>query len=275
MVGSMITEQLKKSGDIGFHLSARFDERLVVRNSRQNMIWGPEEREPRVMPLVAGRDFQAMLLCEENAYKVAINGKHFVEFLHRVPYSCCGVLNIDGQVNIDRIEVRREMRYIPHQNPVPVVNPNLPNFPPIYNPSLPFHQRFSEGLRPGFMVYISGRLTQSPDRFNIDFLSESPKDRDIAFHVSARMKDSLVVRNSYQRGRWAEEERQIPHFPFYAGVNFDLIIRVETTRYMMAVNGQHFIQFEHRFPPNFVNGMAISGDAVIASVRFAQEVSHQ
>ena len=275
MVGSMITEQLKRSGDIGFHFSVRFNERLVVRNSRQNNVWGPEEREPRVMPFVAGRDFEAMILCEESAYKVAVNGKHFIEFLHRVPLSCCGVVNIDGHVEVDRIECRREMRYVPYNNPLPVLNPNLPNFPPIYNPSLPFHQKFTQGLNPGFMVYISGRLTHSPDRFSIDFLSETPSDKDIAFHISVRMKDSVVVRNSYQRRRWNEEERQIPHFPFYAGVNFDLIIRVETHRYMMAVNGQHFIEFNHRFPPNFVNGLAISGDAIIASVRFAQEVGRQ
>ena len=267
-MGSVITEQLKTSGDIALHLNPRFDDRMVVRNSRHKMVWGPEEREPRVMPFIAGREFEAMILCEESGYKIAINGQHFVEFLHRIPLSCCGVLNIDGTIEISRIEFRREMRYIPPQNPVPVVNPSVA-LQPIFNPPLPFHQKFSEGLRNGFMIYISGRLHQSPDRFSIDLLSTTLSHNDIAFHLNIRVRDSMVVRNCYQSGKWGEEERQIPHFPFYAGVNFDLIIRVETNQYLIAVNGQHFLQFKHRIPHNFVNGMNINGDVVITSIRFS------
>lgn len=266
MVGSVISEQMKRSGDIGFHFNPRFDEQTVIRNNRRNNVWGPEERDPKAMPFVCGQHFQLMILVTEQSYKVAVNGKHFIDFEHRIPVSCVGVLNINGNIEMDSIELRRENRYRPQTLPVQSVN----CFTPVYNPPLPYHQIFPEGLREGIMVYVSGRLNSSPDRFAIDFCSGTEPFNDIAFHFNVRMRESVIVRNTKQSDNWGPEERQIPNFPFAAGVNFDMIFRVESNRFMVAVNGQHLIQYLHRIPIQSVNAFSISGDVIIASIRFSQ-----
>jgi galectin-9 len=275
MVGSVISEQLKQSGDIALHFNPRFDTNLVVRNSRQNGRWGPEEREPQVMPYAAGRDFETMLLIEADGFKVAVNGRHFCQFPHRIPLSCVGVLSIEGSVEVERIEYRREMKYTA---PIVVASPAAPMpvlvsrvLGPIHNPPLPFRHAFGESLRPSQMIYISGRLTNSADRFSIDFTcAQHPHQNDIAFHFNPRIREAVVVRNHLQSGRWGAEERHANVFPFYTGANFDLMVQVEAHRFMVAINGQHFAEFRHRIPLQFVNGMNISGDVFITSIRFAQ-----
>ncbi|CAG2115394.1 unnamed protein product [Medioppia subpectinata] len=269
MVGSVITQHLMTSGDIAFHFNPRFDENLIVRNSRQNQRWGPEEREPQTNPYVAGRSFETMILIESHGFKVAVNGRHFCEFIHRIAPSCVGIFTVDGTVEIDRIEYRREAQYSSPAAPMPVMVSQ--ELGPIYNPPIPYKHKWPESLRAGQMVYISGRLINSPDRFSIDFMcGQHPHMNDIAFHTNVRMRESLVVRNHCQSGHWGSEERSMPSFPFYTGTNFDLIVRVEANRYMVAINGQHFVEFRHRIPLHFVNGLTIAGDVVIASIRFAQ-----
>jgi len=259
---------MKTYGDIAFHFNVRFDEQAVVRNNRKCNNWGPEERNPKAMPFLAGKEFEAMILVEDSGYKVAVNGKHFIDFRHRMPVSSVGVFSISGDVVIDRIEFRRESRYQPHsyQTP-PAVNPSLT---PVFNPPLPYYHMFGGGLREGSMIYISGRLNSSPDRFAIDFCCGAQPFSDIAFHLGVRYRESVVVRNTFQNNNWGPEERTIPHFPFSAGVNFDMIIRVESNRFMVAVNGQHFLQYMHRIPISCANVLKISGDIIVASVRFAQ-----
>jgi len=239
MVGSVISEHLKNSGDIAFHFNPRLDEQLVVRNSRESNKWGPEEREPNAIPFQMGKEFEVMILCEQLGYKVAVNGRHYIDFKHRIPISFVGILSIEGNVEVDKIEYK----YIPQTYQMqPSISPSMI---PVFNPPLPYYHIFAEGLREGTMIYISGRLNSSPDRFAIDFCTGTDPFSDIAFHFNVRYRDSVVVRNTCQRNNWGPEERDFSGiFPFAAGINFDMIFRVEANGFMVAVNGQHFIECE-------------------------------
>lgn len=243
MVGSVISEHLKNSGDIAFHFNPRFDQQLVVRNSRESNKWGPEEKEPNAIPFQMGKEFEVMILCEQLGYKVAVNGKHYIDFKHRIPISFVGILSIEGDVEIDKIEYKREHKYMPQTYQTqPSISPSMV---PVFNPPLPYYHIFAEGLREGTMIYISGRLNSSPDRFAIDFCTGTDPFSDIAFHFNVRYRDSVVVRNTCQRNNWGPEERDFSGiFPFAAGINFDMIFRVEANVFMVAVNGQHFIECE-------------------------------
>ncbi|KFM82080.1 Galectin-4, partial [Stegodyphus mimosarum] len=122
------------------------------------------------------------------------------------------------------------------------------NLTPVYNPPIPYDYPIYGGLKPGMMIYISGRPSASPYRFSVNLQSgTSPyPPPDIAFHFDVRFYNHTIVRNSRTNNVWAAEEASIPFFPFQPAVNFDMIIRVETDTFMVALNGQHFIEFRQR-----------------------------
>lgn len=55
--------------DVTFHMSIRFREHAVVRNTKQNGTWGPEERAGG-MPFRQEQPFQVMILVQQHSYKV-------------------------------------------------------------------------------------------------------------------------------------------------------------------------------------------------------------
>ncbi|KAJ9582385.1 hypothetical protein L9F63_003278 [Diploptera punctata] len=89
--------------DIALHISPRFCEHHITRNSLQNMSWGVEENHGH-MPLTAGQSFEIIILCDPSHYKIAVNGQHFAEFGHRIPFQRVSFLTIDGDVNISLIQ---------------------------------------------------------------------------------------------------------------------------------------------------------------------------
>ncbi|XP_047039479.1 galectin-4-like [Helicoverpa zea] len=88
--------------DIALHLNFRFVEMVVVRNHLTAMNWGVEDTNGG-MPLHRGESFEALILCEPMSMKVALNGMHFCEFPHRIPFQRISHLTVDGDVMIQLI----------------------------------------------------------------------------------------------------------------------------------------------------------------------------
>ncbi|KAL1435175.1 hypothetical protein MTO96_011100 [Rhipicephalus appendiculatus] len=90
--------------DIALHLSPVFSPPpRIVRNSIQAQQWGPEESHGDPFPLVAGQSFEILVLVEHE-YKIAINGKHYAEFQHRIPIQRVTHLTMDGDTTISLIQ---------------------------------------------------------------------------------------------------------------------------------------------------------------------------
>ncbi|XP_039762175.1 galectin-5-like [Pararge aegeria] len=85
--------------DIALHLNFRFVEMCIVRNHLSAMSWGVEETNGG-MPLGRGDQFEALVLCEPQSLKVALNGQHFCEFPHRLPHQRITHFTIDGDVMV-------------------------------------------------------------------------------------------------------------------------------------------------------------------------------
>uniref|UniRef100_A0A8C8SB58 Galectin n=1 Tax=Pelusios castaneus TaxID=367368 RepID=A0A8C8SB58_9SAUR len=91
---------LMRDRAVAFHLNPRFPENTIVRNSRLQQSWGPEECcLPCGMPLFPGQSFTINILCKACCFAVAVNGQHQFEYKHRVP---------DLQ-QIDRLEVHGDV----------------------------------------------------------------------------------------------------------------------------------------------------------------------
>lgn len=90
--------------DCNLHLSVRLNEGVIVRNDRQRGAWGVEERHGGC-PLARGQTFEVLILAEAQGFKVALNGRHFCEFGHRMPLDRAKFVFIKGELTVQSISV--------------------------------------------------------------------------------------------------------------------------------------------------------------------------
>ncbi|KAM7139711.1 galectin-9-like [Macrochelys suwanniensis] len=89
--------------DIAFHFNPRFEEGgYVVCNTFERQSWGSEERKYE-MPFLKDRHFDIRVWVEHDSFQVAVNGKHFVEYKHRIPLSKVNNLGVSGGVAVESI----------------------------------------------------------------------------------------------------------------------------------------------------------------------------
>lgn len=93
---------LNPRDDIAIHVSPRFPEGIVTRNHIESMSWGMEENAGPLW-IQPGQEFEILILCDSHCYKIAINGRHFAEFAHRLPFIKVTHLVIDGDVEVHSI----------------------------------------------------------------------------------------------------------------------------------------------------------------------------
>ncbi|XP_034276651.1 galectin-9 isoform X1 [Pantherophis guttatus] len=96
---------LKAGYDTAFHLNPRFDENVIVRNSKF-VNWGSEERHlPCGMPLLRGQPFTIWIQCEGHCFKVAVNGQHQFAYNHRMHnLPQINLLEVDGDITLANIQ---------------------------------------------------------------------------------------------------------------------------------------------------------------------------
>ncbi|XP_049812167.1 galectin-4-like isoform X1 [Schistocerca nitens] len=141
--------------DIALHLSIRFPESVVVRNSLIDSRWGPEERFGG-MPFSRGLGFELLILCDPNHFKIAVNGVHFTEYIHRTPYERVTHLQIHQDVQLSLIQWEG--------GSISAGAPLTPGFvipPPGGGPPPPYP---GHGGHPGYPGYVAppGHLPQPP-----------------------------------------------------------------------------------------------------------------
>ena len=128
---------LNPRDDLALHLSPCFTPPRLVRNSLQHGAWGLEEAWGNGAIVNPHSPFEIMILAEPDQFKIAINGAHFCEFRHRIPYHQITHLTIDGDVDIDRITVSSnpQMATQQPQPPAAYQPSNAPPYPT--QPSMP------------------------------------------------------------------------------------------------------------------------------------------
>ena len=123
---------LNPRDDLALHLSPCFTPPRVVRNSLRNGAWELEEAWGNGAVINPHAPFEIMILAEPEQFKIAVNGGHFCEFKHRIPYQQITHLSIDGDVDIHRITIT-STAYSP-----PTYQPSAPQPPyPTANTGMP------------------------------------------------------------------------------------------------------------------------------------------
>ena len=81
---------------------------------------------------------------------------------------------------------------------------------------------------------------------------------DVALHFKPRLKENIIVRNTYQNGQWGDEERN-GGSPLKPGSNFTLEIVCETRGYRIYVDDTEFTFYSHRILPQSITHLRIKG----------------
>lgn len=254
--------------DIALHFNPRFygDDGSVVHNTRKECKWGLEEVKNK-NPFLKGQSFVLEILFMLASYKISVNGNPFSEYEHRIPFKSVDGIRINGTVKISAIGFKRLKMYVcmckgrqrREADPHAVSKSEFAALPGSLK--VPYKGIIDGGLKPGKVILIQGVL--NPEGMEI-FLRHKT---GIAFYYGIHLDESVTVCNSYEDGKWGDEERyQIT--PFDKGEMLQLSIICRREHYEVFVNGEQTQTFSHRFTKlEEVDVVEVSGNVELSLVQ--------
>lgn len=240
----------KPSSDVAFRFRPQFSGSPCVScNSMQREIWGKEETVQQ-LPYKHGASFETLIFLHKNAFKVAVNGAHLLEFKHRMPLNRVDTFSISGSVVV----------YVIGCIPTSAIYSESCDL------SVPYKGSILNGLRPGQHITIKGQVCVYPHSFTINL--RNSQTENIALHLNPRMKSAVFIRNSYLSEFWGFEERELPFFPFSAGEYFEILVLCQQHQFKVAVNGTHLFDFRHRVQGlSSIDQLEIMGDVELTDIK--------
>ncbi|XP_061166319.1 uncharacterized protein LOC133175224 [Saccostrea echinata] len=224
------------NGDTLFHFNPRPNDGVVVRNSHIDGSWGPEEREQPHFPFDNGKSFSVRIDVTAEKFIVYVNGKHFVDYAHRLDVQKGEFLILgEGAEYYDVIFLDK--------------------------PVMPYITKIPNGMSVGKVFRIRGMCT-SDVGFSVNFMDDGGK---YYFHFNPRPQAGCVVRNA-NFGDWGGEERDGPGFPFSPFQYFDASFVCMEDKFSVFVNDEHFTDFNHRDDLTKISVLNLQGNLSIMDV---------
>ncbi len=106
MCGHELGHNAEKHSNIALQLRPKIHGKKLICNSRQYGNWGYKEKHRNIHIFHHGSTFNITIIVEHQYYRIICNGQNICNFVHRLPYHEVRVLNIEGHVDISRIEYR-------------------------------------------------------------------------------------------------------------------------------------------------------------------------
>ncbi|XP_040294165.1 galectin-9-like [Bufo bufo] len=209
-----------ENDDIPFHLNFRIDEGLVVSNTRQNGIWGTEERKFQV-PFTKWHPFEFRIIITSKDYKVSVDRNLFTEYAHRIPIEQVKTLAVNGDIALKSVAIEAQ-----------------------------------------------GGL--SHEKFDVNFRTGDVQKSDIAYQFNPRLEEGQVISNGRRNNNWLQSEAK-SEMPFAREKPFELRFLVTDESYKVYVNGNYFLDYNHKIPLNQVNTLAIMGCVILNRVEIQAE----
>lgn len=119
------------------------------------------------------------------------------------------------------------------------------------------------------IIIISFRLSFNLVCYTTTFVKQKTvtDSHDIALHFNPRLKENIIVRNTYQNSQWGDEERN-RESPLKAGCDFMLYIVCEERGYRIHINDSEYTFYSHRIPPTSITHLRIKGLLTLSSIRY-------
>uniref|UniRef100_A0A1L8DRF9 Galectin n=1 Tax=Nyssomyia neivai TaxID=330878 RepID=A0A1L8DRF9_9DIPT len=243
----------KFHGVIPLHISIRFNEKVVVRNSKTDHGFEKEDRSPGIngamIPFLPGEDFEIYIFVGTDRFHISLANEPFAEFMFRAPLSRISAIQVYEDVEtIRQVDHRRA-----YPSPYPAIQAHLPGI--CFSNDLPINYRI------GHVVVVTGLATGSPQgQFTIRFMVGHTGKQ--ALHFNVRFPANAVVRNHTVNNNTefngCEEERH-GGFPFHIHHLFKIAFAFGYQGFRIAVNGLHFCDYAYKGQWNTYTGIKCSG----------------
>ncbi|KAL6266845.1 hypothetical protein P5V15_003674 [Pogonomyrmex californicus] len=141
---------------------------------------------------------------------------------------------------------------------------------------LPFESILQNGFGYGSTLKITVCVHDDADRLSFNLVCYTTTfvkqktvtdSHDIALHFNPRLKENIIVRNTYQNGQWGDEERN-GGSPLKAGCDFTLYIVCEECGYRIRINDNEYTFYSHRLPPTTITHLRIKGLLTLCNITY-------
>lgn len=236
--------------EVAFHFNPRFNDDVVVMNTKRDGSWETEERVP-CCSLQRGQKFAIIILAESDKFMVSLNGEHYCHFEYRLKRKDIQILEVLGDAQVTLI--REGTAFLTRS--------------PIVNPTVPITVNIPGGFTTGRMLNVYGVATGNT--FSINLQRGSDPFKNVALHFNPRLSQDAIILNDTVRGNWGGEE-QLP-IDLHEGWAFAIEIINHGDAYELRVNGRQLGSFAHRNldirPLHSIDFLHITGDVEIHQLR--------
>lgn len=236
--------------DVALHFNPRFNDDVVVLNTKRDGSWESEERFP-CCSLQRGQKFAIIILAEGDKFMVTVNGEHYCHFVYRLKRKEISFLEVNGDAEVTLI--REGSAFMTRS--------------PIVNPVLPVTINIPGGFTEGKMLSVYGVVTGRS--FSINLQRGSEPFKNVALHFNPRLDDDAIILNDCLRGSWGGEQRH--PIDLHEGWAFALEIVNHGHGFEIRVNSHELGTFGHRNldvrPLHSIDFLHISGDVEIHHLR--------
>ena len=139
--------------------------------------------------------------------------------------------------------------------------------------SIPFFEH-NTNLEKPCDIYINGMIMDPFNKYFVINLAQTGGDcemkkQNIPIHISIRVDQSKIVRNSLINGEWGQEETNMEgSFPFTIGSMFEICIKNRLESVSIIINGQSCFEYNHRHDPKTIDTLEINGSVRLDSIRY-------
>ena len=150
----------------------------------------------------------------------------------------------------------------------------------VNSPALPFWGYIPDGVHPGKVIQIDGRIPNHCTKFEVNLFCgnevghQAEKHSNIALQIRSKIDTNEVICNSRHFGSWGNEEKHRNFNHLHHGSNFNIQIMVEPQHYRVLINGQD-ISMSHRIPFHEVRVLNIEGDLDVHRIEYRQQYGTQ